>query len=126
MLFFKQKTAYEMRISDCSSDVCLPICKPRTLFDKIWDNHVVDTQSDGTCVIYIDRHLVHEVPSPQAFDGLRLAGRRVRRPDAPMAGADPPVPTPHPRPGTDDPEPPTQAATVTTQVQDFGDTSHPP
>ena len=55
---------------------------PRTLFDKIWDSHVVHRQEDGTCVIYIDRHLVHEVTSPQAFEGLRLAGRKVRRPDA--------------------------------------------
>ena len=48
--------------------------KPRTLFDKIWDAHLVDTQDDGTCLIYIDRHLVHEVTSPQAFEGLRTAG----------------------------------------------------
>ncbi len=48
---------------------------PRTLFDKIWDSHLVDRQDDGTCLIYIDRHLVHEVTSPQAFAGLRLSGR---------------------------------------------------
>ncbi|MFP6718588.1 MAG: aconitase family protein, partial [Alphaproteobacteria bacterium] len=48
---------------------------PRTLFDKIWDDHVVHDQNDGTCLIYIDRHLVHEVTSPQAFEGLRLSGR---------------------------------------------------
>ena len=53
---------------------------PRTLYDKIWDDHVVDRQPDGTCLLYIDRHLVHEVTSPQAFEGLRLAGRRVRLP----------------------------------------------
>ncbi|MBU6419905.1 MAG: 3-isopropylmalate dehydratase large subunit, partial [Proteobacteria bacterium] len=52
---------------------------PRTLFDKIWDAHVVDRMEDGTCVLYIDRHLVHEVTSPQAFEGLRMAGRKVRR-----------------------------------------------
>ena len=52
---------------------------PRTLYDKIWDDHVVDQQPDGTCLLYIDRHLVHEVTSPQAFDGLRLSGRKVRR-----------------------------------------------
>ena len=46
---------------------------PRTLFEKIWDNHLVDRQADGTCVLYIDRHLVHEVTSPQAFEGLRMA-----------------------------------------------------
>jgi 3-isopropylmalate/(R)-2-methylmalate dehydratase large subunit len=54
---------------------------PRTLFDKIWDAHVVERLGDGTCVLYIDRHLVHEVTSPQAFEGLRAAGRRVRRPE---------------------------------------------
>ena len=56
--------------------------KPRTLFDKIWDSHVVHRQDDGTCVLYVDRHLVHEVTSPQAFEGLRATGRKVRRPDA--------------------------------------------
>ncbi len=67
--------------------------KPRTLFDKIWDSHVVDRQEDGTCLLYIDRHLVHEVTSPQAFEGLRLAGRPVRRPDATLAVEDHNVPT---------------------------------
>ena len=52
---------------------------PRTLFDKIWEDHLVDEQPDGTCLIYVDRHLVHEVTSPQAFEGLRLSGRKVRR-----------------------------------------------
>jgi 3-isopropylmalate/(R)-2-methylmalate dehydratase large subunit len=62
--------------------------KPRTLFDKIWENHLVDRQDDGTCLIYIDRHLVHEVTSPQAFEGLRLSGRRLRRPEATLAVID--------------------------------------
>src|SRR5271155_169418 len=66
---------------------------PRTLFDKIWESHVVDRQDDGTCLIYIDLHLVHEVTSPQAFEGLKLAGRKVRRPDATMAVADHNIPT---------------------------------
>ena len=66
---------------------------PRTLFDKIWDAHVVDEQDDGTCLIYIDRHLVHEVTSPQAFEGLRSAGRRVRRVDGTLAVADHNIPT---------------------------------
>ncbi len=66
---------------------------PRTLFDKVWDAHVVERLPDGTCVLYIDRHLVHEVTSPQAFEGLRLAGRTVRRPDATVAVADHNVPT---------------------------------
>jgi 3-isopropylmalate/(R)-2-methylmalate dehydratase large subunit len=64
------------------------MAKPRTLFDKIWDAHVVDRQEDGTCVIYIDRHLVHEVTSPQAFEGLRVAGRKVHRPEATLAVID--------------------------------------
>ncbi len=62
--------------------------EPRTLFDKIWDGHLVDRQDDGTCLIYIDRHLVHEVTSPQAFEGLRLAGRPVRRPELALAVID--------------------------------------
>jgi 3-isopropylmalate/(R)-2-methylmalate dehydratase large subunit len=66
---------------------------PKTLFDKVWDSHVVERLEDGTCVLYIDRHLVHEVTSPQAFEGLRLAGRPVRRPDATIAVVDHNVPT---------------------------------
>ena len=62
--------------------------EPRTLFDKIWDSHLVDRQEGGTCLIYIDRHLVHEVTSPQAFEGLRLAGRKVRRPALTLAVID--------------------------------------
>jgi 3-isopropylmalate/(R)-2-methylmalate dehydratase large subunit len=65
----------------------------KTLFDKIWDAHVVEAMEDGTCILYIDRHLVHEVTSPQAFEGLRVAGRRVRRPDATIAVTDHNVPT---------------------------------
>ena len=66
---------------------------PRTLYEKIWDAHVVDRRPDGTCLIYIDRHLVHEVTSPQAFEGLRLAGRKVRRPDLTLAVPDHNLPT---------------------------------
>ena len=66
---------------------------PRTLYDKIWESHLVHDMEDGTCVLYIDRHLVHEVTSPQAFEGLRLAGRSVRRPDATLAVPDHNVPT---------------------------------
>jgi 3-isopropylmalate/(R)-2-methylmalate dehydratase large subunit len=66
---------------------------PRTLYDKIWDAHVVHEAPDGTCLLYIDRHLVHEVTSPQAFEGLRMAGRKVRRPDATIAVPDHNVPT---------------------------------
>lgn len=66
---------------------------PRTLYDKIWDAHVVHEAPDGTCLLYIDRHLVHEVTSPQAFEGLRMTGRTVRRPDATIAVPDHNVPT---------------------------------
>ncbi|KAF7725333.1 3-isopropylmalate dehydratase [Apophysomyces ossiformis] len=65
----------------------------RTLYDKVWDDHVVDRQSDGTCLIFIDRHLVHEVTSPQAFEGLRNAGRPVRRLDCTLATVDHNIPT---------------------------------
>ena len=67
--------------------------QPRTLFDKIWDAHVVERLPDGTCILYIDRHLLHEVTSPQAFEGLRLAGRKLRRPDLHIAVADHNIPT---------------------------------
>jgi len=66
---------------------------PRTLYDKIFDDHVVDRQEDGTCLLYIDRHLVHEVTSPQAFEGLRMAGRKVRQPEKTLAVVDHNVPT---------------------------------
>ncbi|MDG5750580.1 3-isopropylmalate dehydratase large subunit [Qipengyuania sp. XHP0211] len=67
--------------------------KPRTLYEKIWDAHVVERRDDGTCILYIDRHLVHEVTSPQAFEALRLAGRTVRRPDLTLAVPDHNLPT---------------------------------
>jgi 3-isopropylmalate/(R)-2-methylmalate dehydratase large subunit len=66
---------------------------PRTLYEKIWDAHVVSRRDDGTCLIYIDRHLVHEVTSPQAFEALRVAGRTVRRPDLTLAVPDHNLPT---------------------------------
>ncbi len=77
--------------------------QPRTLLDRIWDAHVVETLGDGTDLIYIDRHLVQEVSSPQAFAALALAGRRVRRPDATLAIADHAVPTRHRDRPIDDP-----------------------
>jgi 3-isopropylmalate/(R)-2-methylmalate dehydratase large subunit len=67
--------------------------RPRTLYEKIWDAHVVEKRDDGTCLIFIDRHLVHEVTSPQAFAGLRAAGRKVRRPDLTLAVPDHNLPT---------------------------------
>jgi len=60
----------------------------QTLYDKIWNEHVVRQYDDGSVLLYVDRHLVHEVTSPQAFEGLRLAGRRVRRPDLTLATVD--------------------------------------
>lgn len=67
--------------------------KPRTLYDKIWDEHLVAQQEDGSCLLYIDRHLVHEVTSPQAFEGLRLTNRKVRQPERTLAVVDHNVPT---------------------------------
>jgi 3-isopropylmalate/(R)-2-methylmalate dehydratase large subunit len=67
--------------------------RPRTLYEKIWDDHVVERRDDGTCLVYIDRHLVHEVTSPQAFEGLRLSRRAVRRPDLTLAVPDHNLPT---------------------------------
>jgi len=69
------------------------MAQPITLYEKIWNAHVVDQRDDGTCLIYIDRHLVHEVTSPQAFEGLRVAGRTVRRPDLTLAVPDHNLPT---------------------------------
>ena len=76
--------------------------QPRTLFDKIWQSHLVDVQDDGTCLIYIDRHLVHEITSAQAFDGLRAAGPTLRRPDAQLCLHDHNVPTTPGRGGIDE------------------------
>jgi 3-isopropylmalate/(R)-2-methylmalate dehydratase large subunit len=66
---------------------------PKTLYEKIWDAHTVESRDDGTSLIWIDRHLVHEVTSPQAFEALRLAGRKVRRPDLTLAVPDHNLPT---------------------------------
>jgi 3-isopropylmalate/(R)-2-methylmalate dehydratase large subunit len=100
--------------------------RPRTLYEKIWDDHVVERRPDGTCLIYIDRHLVHEVTSPQAFEGLRLAGRPVRRPDLTLAVPDHNLPT-TPRVGADgkrlpiaDPESALQLVTLEANVAEFG------
>lgn len=93
---------------------------PRTLFDKIWDSHLVDRQDDGTCLIYIDRHLVHEVTSPQAFEGLRLAGRKVRRPEATLAVPDHNVPTTDRSKGIEEEESRIQVETLVQNCADFG------
>ncbi|MGB8842969.1 MAG: 3-isopropylmalate dehydratase large subunit [Aliidongia sp.] len=96
------------------------MASPRTLFDKIWDDHLVDRQPDGTCLLYIDRHLVHEVTSPQAFEGLRLGGRAVRRPDATLAVVDHNVPTLDRAAGIADPEARLQVETLERNAKTHG------
>jgi len=93
---------------------------PRTLYDKIWDSHIVDDQGDGAVLLYIDCHLVHEVTSPQAFEGLRAAGRKVRRPDATIAVADHNLPTTDRSKGIADEESRIQVETLEHNVKEFG------
>ncbi len=100
--------------------------RPRTLYEKIWDAHVVETRDDGTALIYIDRHLVHEVTSPQAFEALRASGRKVRRPDLTLAVPDHNLPTTRRR-GLDgsplpiaDPESAAQLAALEANAPAFG------
>ena len=92
----------------------------RTLYDKIWDDHLVDEQPDGTCLIYIDRHLVHEVTSPQAFEGLRLSGRRVRAPEKTLCVVDHNVPTTDRNLPNPDPESAAQIAYLAENAELFG------
>jgi 3-isopropylmalate/(R)-2-methylmalate dehydratase large subunit len=94
--------------------------KPRTLYDKIWDDHLVDEQDDGTCLLYIDRHLVHEVTSPQAFEGLRAAGRKVHAPEKTLAVVDHNVPTHDRNKPNPDPESAEQIAALDKNAKDFG------
>jgi len=93
---------------------------PRTLYDKIWQSHVVEEQDDGTVLLYIDCHLILEVTSPQAFEGLRAAGRRVRRPHATIAVADHNVPTTDRSKGIADPLSRHQVETLERNTRDFG------
>lgn len=93
---------------------------PRTLYDKIWDDHLVDTQEDGTSLLYIDRHLVHEVTSPQAFEGLRMTDRTVRAPEKTLAVADHNVPTTDRSKGIEDPESALQVETLENNCAEFG------
>ena len=93
---------------------------PQTLFDKIWNAHLVRQQDDGTCLIYIDRHLVHEVTSPQAFEGLRQTGRTVRQPLATLAVPDHNVPTTGRANGISDPESRLQVETLADNARSFG------
>ncbi|TBN51698.1 3-isopropylmalate dehydratase large subunit [Paracoccus sediminis] len=93
----------------------------RTLYDKIWDAHVVDQQPDGTCLLYIDRHLVHEVTSPQAFEGLRMTGRTVHAPDRTIAVPDHNVPTTWDREqGIDNQESRIQVDALDRNAREFG------
>ena len=94
--------------------------KPKTLFDKIWDHHLIDTQEDDASLIYIDRHLVHEVTSPQAFEGLRLSGRTVNSPKRTLAVADHNVPTTDRAGGIDEEESRIQVEALDKNVEDFG------
>ncbi len=96
------------------------MAKPKSLYDKIWDEHLVHEAPDGTCLIYIDRHLVHEVTSPQAFEGLRMAGRKVREPKKTLAVVDHNVPTSDRSHGIDDPESALQVATLAENAREFG------
>ncbi|HTY02441.1 MAG TPA: aconitase family protein, partial [Rhodocyclaceae bacterium] len=75
----------------------------KTLYDKLWESHVVREEADGTCLLYIDRHLMHEVTSPQAFEGLRLAGRKAWRQDSIVANPDHNTPTDRWNEGIKDP-----------------------
>ena len=99
--------------------------KPQTIFDKIWNNHLVEKQEDGTCLIYIDRHLVHEVTSPQAFEGLRNSGRKVRKPNYTFAVADHNVPTSDRSQGITNKESRIQVETLEKNCKDFGVTLFP-
>src|ERR1700689_5664847 len=96
------------------------MAQKRTIFDKIWESHLVEQLPDGTCLLYVDRHLVHEVTSPQAFEGLRLNHRKVRRPLAPIAVADHNVPTTDRSHGISDPESRLQVETLERNAKEFG------
>ncbi|WP_018231065.1 3-isopropylmalate dehydratase large subunit [Thioalkalivibrio thiocyanodenitrificans] len=97
----------------------------KTLYDKLWDAHVVRSEADGTALLYIDRHLVHEVTSPQAFEGLRLAGRKPWRTDTVLAVPDHNVPTTHRDQGISDPVSRIQVETLDANVHEFGITFFP-
>ncbi len=93
---------------------------PKTLYDKIWEDHLVHSQSDGTSLLYVDRHLVHEVTSPQAFEGLRIQKRKVRKPKFTLAVADHNVPTTDRSKGINDQESKIQVDTLRKNCEEFG------
>jgi len=94
--------------------------KPRTLYDKIWDDHLIEEATDGACLIYIDRHIVHEVTSPQAFEGLRLSGRKVHAPDKTLLVVDHNIPTTDRTLPNPDPESAAQIAYLADNAKFFG------
>ena len=96
------------------------MAKARTLYDKIWDDHVVEAQPDGTTLLYIDRHLVHEVTSPQAFEGLRMSGRKVRAPEKTLCVVDHNIPTTDRSLPIEDPESKAQVEQMAQNAKDFG------
>ena len=93
---------------------------PQTLYDKIWNEHVVHMQDDGTTLLYVDRHLIHEVTSPQAFEGLRISNRKVRKPNLTLAVADHNVPTANRSKGIDDQESKIQVEALENNCKEFG------
>ena len=93
---------------------------PKTLYDKIWDEHLVYERQDGTSLLYVDRHLIHEVTSPQAFEGLRLGKRKVRKPNLNLAVADHNVPTTDRSKGIDDKESKIQVDALRNNCKEFG------
>src|SRR6266700_7627697 len=94
--------------------------KPTTLYDKIWNDHLVHEAEDGTCLLYIDRHLVHEVTSPQAFEGLRTSGRKVRAPEKTLAVVDHNIPTTDRSKPNPDPESIEQMRVMAENAKEFG------
>ena len=93
---------------------------PQTLYDKIWNEHLVHKQEDGTSLLFVDRHLIHEVTSPQAFEGLRNSNRKVRQPKLTLAVADHNVPTTDRSKGIDDEDSKIQVDTLEKNCKEFG------
>ena len=94
---------------------------PKTLYDKIWSDHLVHQQDDGTSLLFVDRHLIHEVTSPQAFEGLRNSSRKVRQPNLTLAVVDHNIPTTDRSKGIDDIDSKIQVETLEKNCKDFGE-----
>jgi len=114
-----QPTAPRVRGGGKHSNMTMSSSAPRTMYDKIFDDHVVDRQEDGACLLYIDRHLVHEVTSPQAFEGLRTSGRKVRAPERTLCVVDHNVPTTDRSLPIEDPESKAQVEQLAINARDF-------